>query len=176
MLRIDEATAADSVAFLASADALVAADAGRFDPDATDLGWSARSGAAYTAGALTGDNLVLLARAGDVVAGHLVGRLIGPGSVHPIRQAELESIHVYPAYRGGGFGSRLVEAFLAWAARHGAVRASVTAYAANEAALRFYARHGFAVRSVVADRLIDPTGRSKPAQAMNPYNDAPESG
>jgi GNAT superfamily N-acetyltransferase len=157
VIHIDVATAADGEALLASAEALVAADAGRYDPDATDLGWSARSGAAYAAGALAGDNLVLLARDGRVVAGHLVGRLSGPGSVHPIRQAELESIHVYPAYRGAGVGSRLVETFLAWAAGHGAVRASVTAYAANEAALRFYARHGFAARSIMADRVLDPT-------------------
>jgi len=108
----------------------------------------------YVAGALMTDNLVLLARDGDLVAGRLVGRLSGPGSVHPIRQAELESIHVYPAYRGAGIGSRLVEAFLAWAAAHGAVRATVTAYAANEAALRLCARYGFAVRSVIADRSV----------------------
>ena len=60
----------------------------------------------YVAGALMTDNLVLLARDGDLVAGRLVGRLSGPGSVHSIRQAELESIHVYPAYRGAGIGSR----------------------------------------------------------------------
>jgi ribosomal protein S18 acetylase RimI-like enzyme len=71
-----------------------------------------------------------------------------------VRGAELESIHVYPQFRGSGIGSRLVEAFLAWAAEHGAVRASVTAYAANESAIRFYERHGFTVRSLVADRWI----------------------
>jgi len=157
VIRIDVATAADSEALLASAEALVAADAGRFDPDGTDLGWRARSGAAYAADALAGDNLVLLARDGDTVAGHLVGRLLRPGAVHPIRRAELESIHVYPAYRGVGLGSRLVEMFLAWGAANSAGRASVTAYAANEPALRFYARHGFAARSIIADRLLDPT-------------------
>jgi len=34
----------------------------------------------------------------------------------------------------------------------GAQRASVTAYAANEGAQRFYARHGFALKSVILDR------------------------
>lgn len=153
------ATAEDTEAFLASAVALVSTDAGRFDAQATDVGWAARSGAAYAAGALSGDNVVLLARDGDTVMGHLVGRLYGPSSVHPVRGAELESVHVYPEHRGTGIGSRLIEAFLAWAAQRGAVRASVTAYAANEAALRFYARHGFAVRSVVADRWISHTNQ-----------------
>lgn len=97
MIRIEVATTADADAFLDSAEALVATDAGRFDPAATDLGWRARSGVAYAAGALSGDNLVLLARDNDTVAGHLVGRLSGPGGVHPIRRAELESIHVYPS-------------------------------------------------------------------------------
>lgn len=157
MIRIDVATTEDTEAFLASAVALVTADAGRYDADATDVNWAVRSGATYAAdglGALGGDSLVLLARDADAIVGHLVGRLSGPGSVHPIRAAELESLHVYPDYRGNGVGSRLVEAFLAWAAEQGATRASVTAYAANEAALRLYARHGFATRSLVLDRPV----------------------
>jgi ribosomal protein S18 acetylase RimI-like enzyme len=154
VIRIDVATVADTEAFLASAIALVASDAGRYDTQATDVNWADRSGAAYAANVFSGDNVVLLARDSNTVAGHLVGRLYGPSSVHPVRGAELDSIHVYPQFRAAGTGSRLVEAFLAWAAEHGAVRASVTAYAANEPALRFYARHGFAVRSVIADRWI----------------------
>jgi GNAT superfamily N-acetyltransferase len=158
VIHIDVATAEDVEVFLASAIALVATDAGRYDGEATDVGWADRSGAAYAADALSADNVVLLARDGGTVTGHLVGRLYGPSSVHPVRGAELESIHVYPGNRSAGIGSRLIEAFLAWAAEHGAVRASVTAYAANEAALRFYARHGFTIRSVVADRWISPAG------------------
>jgi hypothetical protein len=42
-------------------------------------------------------------------------------------------------------------AFLSWAGKKGAHRASVTAYAANHDAQRFYARHGFAVNSVILD-------------------------
>ncbi|MFB9237677.1 GNAT family N-acetyltransferase [Plantactinospora siamensis] len=156
MIHIDVATPADTGAFLASAVALVATDAARYDPDATDVTWSERTGQAYAAGALSGDNVVLLAREDDRVVGHLVGRLSGPGSVHPVRVAELESLYVEPGSRAAGTGSRLVEAFLAWAAEHGADRATVTAYAANERALAFYARHGFAVRSVTLDRAVGP--------------------
>lgn len=154
VIRVEVATSEDAEAFLGSAVALVTTDAGRYDPDGTDLDWAARSGEAYVAGALSGDSVVLLARDGQAIVGHLVGRLYGPGSVHPVRGAELESIHVYPGHRGGGIGSLLVEAFLTWAVEHGAVRASVTAYSANEAALRFYARHGFAARSVILDRPL----------------------
>lgn len=80
-----------------------------------------------------------------------MGRLSGPGSVHPIRVAELESIHVYPGHRGCGAGEQLMTAFLAWAAEKGAQRATVTAYAANDGAQRFYARHGFTLKSVILD-------------------------
>jgi ribosomal protein S18 acetylase RimI-like enzyme len=153
-VKISVTTAApgDIPELLASAAALVAADAGQHDATATNLGWAAQAGVEYCQALLASrDNLVLLARDGDDVVGHLVGRLGGPGSLHPIRIAELESIHVYPAHRGRGVGRHLMTAFLAWAAERGAQRVTVTAYAANDGAQRFYARYGFAPRSVILD-------------------------
>ena len=152
-IRVEVASRDDISQIIASADALVATDAGRYDAEATDLGWAARTGSAYATSLLASDDsLVLVARDDDAVIGHLVASMYGPGSVHPIRVAELESIHVYPEYRGRGIGEQLVNGFLAWAADNGAQRASVTAYAANEGAQRFYARHGFALKSVILDR------------------------
>ena len=151
-IRIGAATADDIPDILASVDLLVATDAGVHDAAATNLGWASETGIAYCTSLLaSSENLVLLARDGDEVAGHLVGRLSGPGSVHAIRVADLESIQVYPAHRGRGVGEQLMRAFLVWAAERGAQRATVTAYAANDGARRFYARHGFAVRSVTLD-------------------------
>lgn len=156
-IRIDTATADDIPEIVASADALVATDAGAHNAAATNLHWAAESGIAYYTSLLAdGSNLVLLARDGNQVAGHLVGRLSGPGSMHPIRVADLESIHVYPAHRDRGIGEQLVTAFLAWAADKGAQRAMVTAYAANDGARRFYARHGFVMRSVTLDLDLQP--------------------
>ena len=68
--------------------------------------------------------------------------------------AVLESIRVDPGARGTGVGTRLVEHFLAWARAKGAKRASVTAYAANDGAQRFYRRHGFAPMSVMLRREL----------------------
>lgn len=151
--RIEVARHDDMSEVIASADALVATDAGRYDPTATDLSWATRTGSTYAASLLASDdNLVLIARDGQAVIGHLVARLHGPGTVHPIRVAELESIHVYPEHRGRGIGEQLVNAFLVWAADKGAQRASVTAYASNEGAQRFYARHGFTPKSIILDR------------------------
>jgi ribosomal protein S18 acetylase RimI-like enzyme len=149
---ISVATKDDIPEILASADALVATDAGVHDPAATNLGWARETGIAYCTSLLeSDDNLVLLARDGDEVVGHLVGRLSGPGSVHPVRTADLESIHVYPSHRNRGAGEQVMTAFLTWAAEKGAQRATVTAYAANHDAQRFYSRYGFAVRSVTLD-------------------------
>jgi GNAT superfamily N-acetyltransferase len=154
-IRVDVATHDDLADIIACADALVATDAGRYDPAGTDLNWAERGGSAYATALLAGDdNLVLLAREDGTLLGHLVARLHGPGTVHPIRVAELESIHVYPDHRGRGVGERLVTTFLTWAAGKGAQRASVAAYAANEGAQRFYARHGFVPKSVILDRDI----------------------
>ena len=159
-IRISTATTDDLPEVVASVEALFATDAGAHDPAAINLRWAAEDGIAYYASLLAhGDNLVLLAHDDSGVAGHLIGRLTGPGSVHPIRVADLESIHVYPARRNRGVGDQLVTAFLSWATEKGAQRATVTAYAANHGARRFYARHGFAVRSVTLDLDLPPNER-----------------
>jgi GNAT superfamily N-acetyltransferase len=142
-------------------DALVASVAGLFREDSgqhdalTDQGWPAREGAAYYA-RLAGarDCLLLLARDGDTVVGHLVGKLTGPSSLQVACLAVLESMRVAPGARRAGTGSLLVEAFFAWAREHGAREASVTAYAANDAAQRFYERHGFLPRSVISRAVL----------------------
>jgi ribosomal protein S18 acetylase RimI-like enzyme len=154
-VRIEIATHADIAGVLASAQALVATDAGRYDSAATNLDWAAQTGLAYVTAHLDSDaSLLLVARHLDAVIGHLVGRLYGPSSVHPIRAADLESIHVHPEHRRHGVGRRLLSQFFTWAADRGAQRVSVTAYAANQEAQRFYARHGFSPRSVILDRDV----------------------
>ena len=168
-IQISTATTDDLPEVVASVEALFATDAGTHNAAATNLRWAAENGIAYYTSLLAdSNNLVLLARDregdGNEAAGHLVGRISGPGSVHSIRVADLESVHVYPAHRNRGVGDQLTTAFLAWAAENGAQRATVTAYAANNGARRFYARHGFAIRSVTLD--LDLPG--KPSTACSP--------
>jgi GNAT superfamily N-acetyltransferase len=113
-IRISIATTDDLPQIVASVDALSATDAGAHNAAATNLRWASENGIAYYTSLLAdGNNLVLLARDDNEVAGHLVGRISGPGSVHPIRVADLESVHVYPAHRDRGVGERLATAFLA---------------------------------------------------------------
>ena len=90
---------------------------------------------------------------GDAVVGHLTGILEDPSVMHIDPVAELRSMYVRPEYRDSGLGSELVHQFLAWARANAVQRVSVTAYASNAAALRFYERQGFTPHEVV---LIAP--------------------
>lgn len=142
---VDERTVG---ALTASVVELFAEDAGRFDRS-VDTTWPVREGDDYYAGIVNDPAcLLLLAIAGDRPVGHLVGKLREPTTLQPVRSAVLESMRVAPDLSGSGVGGQLAERFLAWARESGAQLASVTAYAANTGAQRFYARHGFTPQSV----------------------------
>lgn len=131
-----------------SSAALFAEDGAARDP-LRNRNWPAQHGEQWCAGLLNDRNaLVLVAAAGEDVVGHLVGSFGKASAMWIGPRAELVSMHVNAAHRGRGVGSRLVEDFRQWAQQRGAVRLQVTAYIANEGAIRFYARHGFTVTSV----------------------------
>ena len=60
-------------------------------------------------------------------------------------------MYVAEAHRGGGLGRDLVGRFRAWARNRGAGQISVTAYAANGRAIRFYERVGFAPKNITLE-------------------------
>jgi GNAT superfamily N-acetyltransferase len=153
-ITVNTATHDDIGSLVASVAALFREDAGRHD-SLMDLGWPAQEGAAYYS-ALVNDEacLVTLARDGGHVAGHLIGKLSGPGSMLTGRIAVLESMRVAPDSRRTGAGSLLVRHFLTWARDRGAQQARVTAYAANDAAQRLYARHGFEPASITLRAIL----------------------
>jgi GNAT superfamily N-acetyltransferase len=149
-ITVSAVTHDDIDALVTSVAALFNEDAGQHDT-AVNLDWPAREGAAYYS-SLVGDQacLLVLARDGDRVIGHLVGKLSGPGSMRTDCLAVLESMRVAPDSRRTGAGSLLVRHFLTWARECGAQQASVTAYAANDTAQRLYERHGFVPKSVTS--------------------------
>jgi putative acetyltransferase len=131
---------------------LFAEDGGRRDAT-VDAGWPARGARDYFAAAMGGEGgaLCLVAVAGGARAGYVVARLREPVDARPVRVALLESMYVLPERRREGIGAALVDGFRAWAAERGAERLSVTTYATNADAIRFYEREGFAPRSVTLE-------------------------
>jgi GNAT superfamily N-acetyltransferase len=126
---------------------LFAEDGARHDP-AVDADWPARGGRDYFGEAIGGGGtLVVVADVDGSAAGYLVGRMRDPMDARPVRVAVLESMYVLPVRRREGVGAALVGEFRAWAGQQRADRLSVTAYAANAEAIRFYEREGFALRT-----------------------------
>jgi GNAT superfamily N-acetyltransferase len=150
-VAVRQAEPADIDALVDLCTGLFAEDGARHDP-AVDADWPARGGREYLGEAIRGGGtLVLVAEVDHPAAGYLVGRMREPVDTRPVRVAVLESMYVLPARRRAGVGAALVGEFRVWAAQQRADRLSVTAYAANADAIRFYEREGFAVRSVSLD-------------------------
>ncbi len=142
-ITVERATVADIPILVVLASGLAAEDAGSRD-DTVDVDWARKHGAERFS-LILGDpaRVVLVARAAGTTAGSLVGGLVDPAPIRPVRVAELRSLYVRPEYRGHGVGARLVEEFRAWARAAGAGHMYVTAYSANVDAVRFYQRQGF---------------------------------
>lgn len=145
-------------------DGLTASSAGLAEDDGAlrdplrDPQWPRLHAAqAYTAHLTNPDSLVLVAVHEDEVVGHLLGGYSGSSDMWLSPRAQLISMFIQSRWRGDGVGSRLVEAFMEWARGRGAVQVRVTAYAANEGAIRFYQRHGFShLESTFAIPLSGP--------------------
>jgi GNAT superfamily N-acetyltransferase len=151
-VHVRTATSADIEGIVTCSVALLTEDAAARDPRVEPL-WALRHGKESFAATLADPSCLLLVAddgAGAVV-GYLIGVLAEPVGVLPIRSATLRALYVAPEHRDGGAGTRLTTEFFGWARQHGAVRAEVNAYAANEAGRRFYERLGFATRAVRLD-------------------------
>ena len=152
--HIRVARAEDVEGIVALNASLFEEDAGARDPF-TYVGWPGEEGYDHFLRLVSRDEAVcLLAVARDVTIGYLAGYVRAPSSLRPVSVAELESMYVSENHRGRGVGARLVESFGAWARRRGARRVSVTAYAANEGAIRFYKRAGFRPKNVSLETAL----------------------
>ena len=146
-VEVRQATAEDIDGLVVSSSALFAEDGASRDrlrnPD-----WPATQGAGWCADLMADPAaLVVVAAAETDVIGHLVGTFAEASAMWRAPRADLVSMFVAAPWRGDGIGSRLVAYFVDWARERGAARVQVDAYAANEGALRFYRRHGFALLS-----------------------------
>lgn len=130
-------------------------DAGRHEPFA-DVTWPQRSGAADAAALIASPkSVVLLATEGDAAVGVLMAYAVPSAETRvPMSSAVLRTMYVDTAHRSAGVGGMLVDTFFEWARKQGCAEAQVNHYSANDAAGRFYARHGFAPHSLQRTRLL----------------------
>jgi GNAT superfamily N-acetyltransferase len=96
---------------------------------------------------------ILVLRAGHAVVG-MVNLLFTVSTALGGRVAILEDMVVHPDWRGGGAGSRLLRAAIDLCQSCGCRRITLLTDRSNEAAQRFYARHGFSCSDMLPMRLI----------------------
>lgn len=153
-MEIRTATEADVDGLVASQTGLFAVDAAAHEPT-RNVNWPRDHGAEATKVNLANpDRLVLVAEADDAIVGHLLGGYYPADDMWIASRAVLISLHMQAGRRGGGAGSQLVDRFKEWARERGAVQLLVTAYAANEGAIRFYQRHGFAPQAITFESAV----------------------
>ena len=149
--KVVTAGSGDIGALVRLCSALSAEDAGTRDPS-TDVGWpGAHRWDHFRSLISRNDTCCFLARSGRAPVGYLAGHVGEPTEIRPVRIAELQSMYVAAGRRGCNVGSALVDAFLARANDQATGRASVTAYASNDAAARFYGRASLGSRSVMLE-------------------------
>ncbi|MGH3087688.1 MAG: GNAT family N-acetyltransferase [Rubrobacteraceae bacterium] len=138
--------------------ALFREDAGSRDPS-VNLDWPEEEGHEYFSALVSDEDcLCLLAESEEDVIGYLAGRMKPGDSLRPVRLAVLESMYVREDHRSLGVGAKLADEFFRWAESKGAERASVTTYAENERAIRFYGNFGFQPRRVSLEKSLVRSG------------------
>lgn len=134
--------------------ALFAEDSGTRDATIRQ-DWPRRHAGAWLEEQAVDERKVLLIAETSGQAGYLAGEVLAASAMRTASVAVLVSMYVRPDFRGQGVGRRLVEAFRDWARAQGADRMSVTAYADNTAASRFYQRQGFAPREIQFETAVN---------------------
>ncbi|WP_329459879.1 GNAT family N-acetyltransferase [Streptomyces sp. NBC_01497] len=96
-----------------------------------------------------------------VVDGRPAGMASGVPVEHAEDSAELISMWVSPAVRGGGVGDCLIREVARWAVERGATSLSLSVMPDNKRAAALYERHGFMDTGVPGDPLPDGMGNEQ---------------
>jgi GNAT superfamily N-acetyltransferase len=147
-ITVREVSAADIEVWIDLCAGLFAEDGGVRDAYANTR-WPEVNGASWFRMSLADPRaLLLFAECDGVAVGALCGRFRDSSEYCTAPTANLGSLFVQREFRSRAVGSQLVDRFKKWASELGARRLTVTAYASNEDAIRFYRRHGFAAFEV----------------------------
>jgi GNAT superfamily N-acetyltransferase len=95
---------------------------------------------------------ILVLREGDELVA-MVNLLFTVSTACSGKVALLEDMVVQPARRGDGLGGRLLDAAIGLARQEGCLRITLLTDRANDAAIRFYQRHGFGMSVMMPLRL-----------------------
>ncbi|MBP7276240.1 MAG: GNAT family N-acetyltransferase [Kiritimatiellae bacterium] len=126
----------------------------QFDPT-LEMNWTySEDGLSFFQDRIAGkDGAAFVAEGPEGIAGYLCATTLVTESYRTVRRlAELECMFVTPDARRHGIGSRLVEAFVAWARAAGLSRLHVVASAGNQNAIRFYEKLGFQPLDLTLER------------------------
>jgi ribosomal protein S18 acetylase RimI-like enzyme len=155
--KIDVATAAD-IPQLCALLAILFAQEADFQPDAAKQAAALQQ---IIAQPHTGH--ILVWRPGNEIVG-MVSLLYSVSTACGGKAAWLEDMVVHPAQRGKGVGSKLLQAAIELAQQQGCLRITLLTDHSNNAAIRFYQRHGFeesAMRPLrlALENITSPSGR-----------------
>src|SRR5271169_6680192 len=95
---------------------------------------------------------ILVLREGKAILG-MVNLLFTVSTACGGRVTLLEDMIVHPLRRGDGLGSKLLQAATELAQQEGCLRITLLTDRANDAAIRFYQRHGFGMSTMMPLRL-----------------------
>lgn len=96
---------------------------------------------------------ILVLREGDAIVA-MVNLLFTISTARGGKAAILEDMIVRPARRGDGLGGELLQAAVALARQEGCLRITLLTDRANDGAIRFYQRHGFALSGMIPLRKM----------------------
>lgn len=95
---------------------------------------------------------ILVLREGKAILG-MVNLLFTVSTASGGRVTLLEDMIIHPLRRGDGLGSKLLQAATELARQEGCLRITLLTDRANDAAIRFYQRHGFGMSEMMPLRL-----------------------
>lgn len=128
---------------------------GQLHGEAINHDWARDHGAESFAKSIdAATSCILVALVNDQVIGSLHGYTQQAPLWRPVDIAVIISVFVESESRGSGVGTQLLSAFRTWAEESGAKRMAVSAFATNQAAIRFYQREGFAPFEVTLEKKL----------------------
>jgi len=110
--------------------------------------------------AVAADNVFVAERGGETV-GFVQFRVESGIYDQSVERGFVDNVYVRPPHRGQGIGSRLLDAAERALDARGVERVALSVLADNDAARRFYERHGYGAHRVELERPLESDTSSK---------------